>query len=86
MGMGETPEDRVDMAFMLKELNIKSIPVNMLNPIPKTPFENNVRLGSEDIKRIVAVYRFILPKHSFLNLFSCLFSCLLRVHRLHVNP
>ena len=61
MGMGETPEDRVDMAFMLKELNIKSIPVNMLNPIPKTPFENNVRLGSEDIKRIVAVYRFILP-------------------------
>lgn len=61
MGLGETVEDRIDMAFSLKELGIKSVPVNMLNPIPGTPFEHNRRLTQEDMRRIVAVYRFILP-------------------------
>lgn len=62
MGLGETAEDRIDMAFTLRELGIQSVPVNMLNPIPGTPFENNQRLNAEDMRRIVAVYRFILPK------------------------
>lgn len=61
MGLGETPEDRIDMAFTLRELGVKSIPVNMLNPIPGTPLEHNTRLTAEDMRRIVAVYRFILP-------------------------
>ena len=61
MGLGETPEDRIDMALTLRELGIKSVPVNMLNPIPGTPFEGNERLTQEDMRRIVAVYRFILP-------------------------
>ncbi len=61
MGLGETVEDRIDMALSLRELGIKSVPVNMLNPIPGTPLENNQRLTSEDMQRIVAVYRFILP-------------------------
>lgn len=64
MGLGETPEDRIDMALTLRELGIKSVPVNMLNPIPGTPFEGNKRLTSEDMRRIVAVYRFILPAAS----------------------
>lgn len=64
MGLGETPEDRIDMALMLRELGIKSVPVNMLNPIPGTPFEGNKRLTNEDMRRIVAVYRFILPDAS----------------------
>lgn len=64
MGLGETPEDRIDMAFTLRELRIKSVPVNMLNPIPGTPFENNKRMTSEDMCRIVAIYRFILPDAS----------------------
>lgn len=64
MGLGETPEDRIDMAFSLRELGIKSVPVNMLNPIPGTPFENNPKLTEEDMRRIVAIYRFILPKAS----------------------
>jgi len=64
MGMGETIEDRIDMALTLRDLNIKSVPVNMLNPIAGTPFANNRRLGLEDMKRIVAVYRFILPDAS----------------------
>ena len=61
MGLGENNEDRVDMAFTLRELNVKSIPVNMLNPIPGTPFENNKKLTEKDMCRICAVYRFILP-------------------------
>ena len=62
MGLGETIEDRIDMAMSLRELEIKSIPINMLNPIPGTPFESNIKLTQEDMCRIVAVYRFILPK------------------------
>ena len=64
MGLGESIEDRIDMALTLRELGIKSVPVNMLNPIPGTPFENNPKLTEEDMRRIVAVYRFILPKAS----------------------
>ncbi len=62
MGLGETKEDRIDMAMTLRELGITSIPVNMLNPIPGTPYEGNTRLTVEDMRRIVAVFRFILPK------------------------
>lgn len=61
MGLGETKEDRIDMAFSLKELGVKSVPVNMLNPIPGTPYEKQKRLTVEEMRRIVAVYRFILP-------------------------
>lgn len=61
MGLGETAEDRIDMALTLRELGIKSIPVNILNPIPGTPFEKNQRLTDEDIRRTIAVYRFLLP-------------------------
>lgn len=64
MGLGESVEDRIDMALSLRELRIKSVPVNMLNPIPGTPFEKNKRLTNEDMRRIVAVYRFILPDAS----------------------
>ncbi len=64
MGLGETPEDRIDMALELRELGIKSVPINMLNPIPGTPFEGNQRLTSQEMQRIVAVYRFLLPDAS----------------------
>ena len=64
MGLGETKEDRIDMALSLRELGVKSIPVNMLNPIPGTPYEDNERLTEDDMRRIAAVYRFILPDAS----------------------
>ena len=64
MGLGETPEDRIDMALTLRELGIKSVPMNMLNPIPGTPLAQNKKLTAEDMCRIVAVYRFILPDAS----------------------
>lgn len=61
MGLGETVEDRIDMALTLRRLGIKSVPINVLNPILGTPFEKNEKLKTDEVRRIVAVYRFILP-------------------------
>lgn len=60
VGLGESVNDRIDMAFTLRDLNIKSVPLNLLNPIKGTPFENNKILSNEEFCRIVATYRFIL--------------------------
>ena len=59
-GLGESMEDRVDMAFTLRELGVKSVPINILNPIKGTPFEKNRILSKEEIIRIIAIYRLIL--------------------------
>ena len=61
-GLGETPEQRVEMAFELKRLGIDSVPLNLLTPIPGTPFENNKPLKPLEILRAYAVFRFVLPK------------------------
>lgn len=61
IGMGESWMDRIDMAFELRALQIKSIPVNTLVPIPGTPFENIERISENDILRCIAIYRFINP-------------------------
>lgn len=60
-GLGETFEDRIDMFFDIYELGIKSVPINVLNPIKGTPFGNNKVLTQEEINRTVAIARFILP-------------------------
>ncbi|MDD3346983.1 biotin synthase BioB [Oscillibacter sp.] len=64
MGLGETMADRIDMALTLRELGVKSVPVNFLNPIPGTPFAANAPLSDEEKRRIVAIYRFALPDAS----------------------
>lgn len=66
-GLGESLEDRIDMAFSLQELGILSVPINILFPIKGTPFENNVPLTYDEIIQSIALYRFILPK-AFLRL------------------
>lgn len=62
IGMGETFEDRIDLMLDLRELEIDSVPVNVLNPIKGTPFEQIVPLCEEEVCRSVAIARFILPK------------------------
>ena len=64
MGLGETPEDRIDLALTLRALGVKSVPLNVLNPIPGTPLARNQRLNAEALCRITAVYRFLLPDAS----------------------
>ncbi|MCT4595739.1 MAG: biotin synthase BioB [Anaeromicrobium sp.] len=60
-GMGESQEDRIDMAFEIKNLGIKSVPINILNPVKGTPMEENYILLPVEILKIIALYRFILP-------------------------
>ena len=62
MGLGETVEDRIDMALTLRELKIENIPINILNPVPGTPFENNKILSVCEVRRIIATYRFMIPR------------------------
>ena len=61
MGLGETMEDRIDMVLTARELGVKSIPVNLLNPIPGTPYEHNRILSNDELCRITAIFRFLLP-------------------------
>lgn len=61
IGMGETWEDRLDMAISLAELGIDSIPINALMPIKGTSLENQEQLTEDDILRTIAFFRYINP-------------------------
>lgn len=61
IGMGETMEDRIDLAFALRGLHIKSVPLNLLNPVRGTPFGVLPVLEEAEAERTAAVFRFILP-------------------------
>lgn len=61
LGLGESVEDRIDMVLTARKLGVRSIPVNVLNPIPGTPYEKNPVLSGEEILRCIAVFRFLIP-------------------------
>lgn len=60
IGLGESMQDRVKMALLLKELDVDSVPINVLVPIKGTPFENRERLSCEESIRTIAIFRIIL--------------------------
>ena len=53
---------RVELALKLRELDVDSVPLNFLNPIPGTPLENQEPLPALDILKTIAMFRFILPR------------------------
>ena len=61
LGMGESHDDIVDLAYSLRELNVTSVPLNFLIPIPGTPLADCNYLNPRQCLRILALFRFILP-------------------------
>jgi biotin synthase len=62
IGLGESFEDRIKLAFQLRDLGVKSIPVNVLNPIKGTPLENSESLSQVEILKTIAIFRLVNPK------------------------
>ena len=62
IGMGETREDRCDLAMSLREIDASVVPVNILNPIEGTPLAEQESLPPLEILKTVACFRFILPR------------------------
>jgi biotin synthase len=61
-GLGESLEQRVELAFTLRELEVDSVPLNFLNPIAGTPLEGKMDLTPLDCLRIIALFRYLLPE------------------------
>lgn len=63
LGMGESIEQRVEMALELAEIQPDSIPINILMPIPETPFENYLdKIDEENVLRTLAIFKIANPK------------------------
>ncbi len=61
-GMGETPEQRVELAITLREVGSDVLPMNFLNPIPGTPLENETPLTPRECLQTIATFRMMLPQ------------------------
>ncbi|MDR3233479.1 MAG: biotin synthase BioB [Planctomycetaceae bacterium] len=61
-GLGESWQDRWDLAMTLKGLNVDSVPLNFYNAIPGTPFAGKLPLEMDEALRITALFRIALPK------------------------
>jgi biotin synthase len=62
VGMGESADDVVDLAFALRELDVESCPVNFLDPRPGTPFAGRPRVTPAYCLKVLALFRFLLPR------------------------
>lgn len=60
-GMGESPDDVIDLALALRDLNVTSVPLNFLIPIPGTPFADRQELNPRHCLRILCLFRLLLP-------------------------
>jgi len=60
-GLGETEDDRISMAITLRDLEVDSIPINILIPLPGTPLESQEPLSANDILRSISLYRLLVP-------------------------
>ncbi|MEO0836816.1 MAG: biotin synthase BioB [Cyanobacteria bacterium J06642_3] len=62
LGMNETDDDIIDLAYALRELNVTSVPINFLIPIAGTPLSEVNQLNPRRCLRILNLFRFILPQ------------------------
>lgn len=62
IGMGETDEDIVDLAFELRQLDVDAIPVNFLHPVTGTPLDGRSRVPVETGVRVLSLFRFVHPR------------------------
>lgn len=62
LGLGETPEDRCELALALRELDVDVVPINILTPIPGTPLEGVPPPTPMEVLKTIACFRFILPR------------------------
>jgi len=61
-GIGESDDDRVQMALELRRLSVDTVPMNFLHPIEGTPLGGTKTLEAREILSVIALYRFILPQ------------------------
>lgn len=61
-GLGESWEDRIDMAFALRDIRVDSVPINFITPVDGTPMAGRELLDPMEALKIIAVYRLILPE------------------------
>lgn len=61
LGMGESDDDAIDLALSLRQLQVTSVPLNFLIPIPGTPFESLKELNPRRCLKILCMFRFLLP-------------------------
>lgn len=65
IGMGESVDQRIEMALELAEINPDSIPVNILTPIKNTPFESyGDKIDEENVLRTLAIFKIACPNAS----------------------
>jgi biotin synthase len=62
IGLGESPQQRLELVFSLKQLGIDCIPFNILNPRPGTPLENSEPIPPMEVIKTISLFRLVLPK------------------------
>lgn len=61
IGMGESLQDRIRMVLEIRQLGIRHVPINILNPIPGTPLQHIEQIAPEEVVKTMAIFRFVLP-------------------------
>src|SRR5215213_3509877 len=65
LNLGESREQRVEMAFQLAKIDPTSVPINMLNPRPGTKFGDRERMDPWEVVKWIAIFRLVLPEALF---------------------